>query len=200
MDGIDAIKQIHKIGELNALLSILYVAIVIVAIFAIGKKIMDVLGLETKASLYRKAQEERITNLEKSIDEILKEIDDNQDSLYKKQKVYHEQSIQIRDQLKQNQEGLSHQISDLSNMMSSFIDTQNDRTVASFRSSLWRMHKDFINQGYVTPDGLKTFIEMGKLYEQSGGNDIYHEKLLPEVESLEIRYPDGSIYTQKEGI
>ena len=117
MDGIDAIKQIHKIGELNALLSILYVAIVIVAIFAIGKKIMDVLGLETKASLYRKAQEERITNLEKSIDEILKEIDDNQDSLYKKQKVYHEQSIQIRDQVKYSQEGLKNGLDEIKHLI-----------------------------------------------------------------------------------
>ena len=102
--------------------------------------------------------------------------------------------------MKENQEGLSGQITELSQMMQDFINTQNDRTVASFRSSLWRMHKDFINQGYVTPDGLKTFIEMGKLYEQSGGNDIYHSKLLPEVEALEIHYPDGSIYSQKEGI
>ena len=200
MDGINAIRGLHEIGELNVLLSILYVAIVIVAIFAIRKKIMDVLGLETKASLYKKVQEQRIENLEKAVDNLLKEIDDNQNSLYKKQKVYHEQSIQIRDQLRQNQEGLSDQITALSEMVSTFINIQNDRTVASFRSSLWRMHKDFINQGYVTPDGLKTFIEMGKLYEQSGGDDIYHSKLLPEVEALEIRYPKGSIYAQKEGI
>ena len=27
-----------------------------------------------------------------------------------------------------------------------------------------------------------------KLYEKAGGNDIYHEKLLPDIESLEVRY------------
>lgn len=37
---------------------------------------------------------------------------------------------------------------------------------------------------------------MGKIYEAAGGDDIYHEKLKPEVEALEIRYPDGSIYTK----
>ena len=41
---------------------------------------------------------------------------------------------------------------------------------------------------------------MGKLYEAAGGDDIYHEKLLPEIEELEIHYPKGSIYSQKEGI
>ena len=43
-------------------------------------------------------------------------------------------------------------------------------------------------------------MEMGKLYEAAGGDDIYHEKLLPEIEELEIHYPKGSIYSQKEGI
>lgn len=66
-------------------------------------------------------------------------------------------------------------------------------TVASFRSSLWRMHRDFMAQGYITPDGLKTFLEMGKLYEKAGGNDIYHEKLLPDIESLEVRYTKDNV-------
>lgn len=196
-DGIEAIKQIHAFGEYNALLIAIYVTVLI----TLGKigitKALEIWGIETKSSLYKKAQEKRIEGLEKAVKDLTEELDNREDNLYKKQKGYHEQSIQIRDDLRKNQEGLSNQISDLSQMMSSFIDTQNDRTVASFRSSLWRMHKDFTNQGYVTPDGLKTFMEMGKLYEASGGNDIYHEKLLPEVESLEIHYPDGSIYSQK---
>ena len=196
-DGIEAIKQIHAFGEYNALL----VAIYVVVLFTLGKaginKLIEIWGIETKSSLYKKTQEERIATLEQAVKDLTEELDNREDNLYQKQKGYHEQSIQIRNELKKNQEGLSTQISDLSQMMSSFIDTQNDRTVASFRSSLWRMHKDFTNQGYVTPDGLKTFMEMGKLYEASGGNDVYHEKLLPEVESLEIHYPDGSIYSQK---
>lgn len=78
-------------------------------------------------------------------------------------------------------------------MMKDYIRVQNDRTIASFRSSLWRMHRDFTSQGYVTADGLKTFLEMGKLYEDAGGNDIYHLKLLPEVTSLEIHYSKDDV-------
>lgn len=199
-DGIEAIKQIHAFGEYNTIL----IAIYVVVLLTLGKvginKLIEIWGIETKSSLYKKAQEERIETLEQAVKDLTKELDNRENNLYQKQKGYHEQSIQIRNELKKNQEGLSTQISDLSQMMSSFINTQNDRTVASFRSSLWRMHKDFTNQGYVTPDGLKTFMEMGKIYEASGGNDVYHEKLLPEVESLEIHYPDGSIYSQKGGI
>ena len=50
-----------------------------------------------------------------------------------------------------------------------------------------------MSQGYITPDGLKTFLEMGKLYEKAGGNDIYHEKLLPDIESLEVKYTKDSV-------
>lgn len=196
-DGIEAIKQIHAFGEYNTILIAIYVVILLTLGKAGINKLIEIWGIETKSSLYKKAQEERIETLERAVKDLTKELDNREDNLYQKQKGYHEQSIQIRNELKKNQEGLSTQISDLSQMMSSFINTQNDRTVASFRSSLWRMHKDFTNQGYVTPDGLKTFMEMGKLYEASGGNDVYHEKLLPEVESLEIHYPDGSIYSQK---
>ena len=199
-DGIEAIRQIHAFGEYNSLLIAIYVAVLLTLGKIAINKLSEIWGIETKANLYKKAQEARIESLEKAVRDLKKELDNREDELYKKQKGYHEQSIQIRNDLKKNQEGLINQISDLSQMMSSFIDTQNDRTVASFRSSLWRMHKDFTSQGYVTPDGLKTFMEMGKLYEASGGNDVYHEKLLPEVESLEIHYPDGSIYSQRGGI
>ena len=138
MDGIEAIKQVHKIGELNVLVSLLYIAIIIIALVTIGKKIMEILGLETKSSLYKKAHEQRIIDLEKAVKQLRNEIEDRENSLYRKQKGYHEQSIQIRDELKENQEGLSGQITELSQMMQDFINTQNDRTVASFRSSLWR--------------------------------------------------------------
>ena len=106
---------------------------------------------------------------------------------------YHDQSINIRDDLRTNQNTLSTQLTDLTTLMQNFITNQDECTVASFRSSLWRMHRDFMAQGYITPDGLKTFLEMGKLYEKAGGNDIYHEKLLPDIESLEVRYTKDNV-------
>ena len=68
-------------------------------------------------ALYKKAQEERITNLEEAVDNLFKEINDNQDSLYKKQKVYHEQSIQIRDQLRENQDGLKNSLDEIKSLI-----------------------------------------------------------------------------------
>lgn len=117
MNGIDALKGIHEIGELNALLSILYLAIAIVAVVTIGKKIMEILGLETKSSLYKKAQEQKIEELENAIKNLAKEIDDRVNNLYKKQKGYHEQSIQIRDELKDNQKDLRSDLQEIKSLI-----------------------------------------------------------------------------------
>lgn len=180
--GIEQIQKIHEFGEINVVIVVLLVAALVIALKAGWEKLLDALGLETKASLEKKALENKITGLEKKISDF-----------EQSQHDYHDQSITIRDDLKTNQSTLSAQLTDLTNLMENFIHNQDECTVASFRSSLWRMHRDFMSQGYITPDGLKTFLEMGKLYEKAGGNDIYHEKLLPDIESLEVRYTKDSV-------
>ena len=52
---------------------------------------------------------------------------------------------------------------------------------------------DFTKQKYVTPEGLKTFKEIGKVYVEAGGDDIYHDKLEPEVLRLPIHYEEEPI-------
>lgn len=60
------------------------------------------------------------------------------------------------------------------------------KTVATLRNQLYDLHSKFIERGYVDKSGLKTFLELGKIYEEAGGDDIYHDKLKPEVMSLPI--------------
>ena len=86
------------------------------------------------------------------------------------------------------------QINDVSKVMMEIQDTlaimkkENDeRTVGTYRTELYRLYKEFKCQGYVTIEGLKTFTESGKIYEKAGGDDIYHSRLHPEVMALEIR-------------
>lgn len=116
-DGIEAMKQIHAFGEYNALL----VAIYVTALLTLGKvainKLTEIWGIETKASLYKKAQETRIESLEKAIKDLSKELDDREGNLYQKQKGYHEQSIQIRDDLKKNQEGLRSDLHEIKSLI-----------------------------------------------------------------------------------
>ena len=61
------------------------------------------------------------------------------------------------------------------------------KTVATLRSQLYDLHSKFVEQGYIDKSGLKTFTELGSIYEAAGGNDIYHDKLKPEVLSLPIK-------------
>lgn len=75
-------------------------------------------------------------------------------------------------------------------MLKDHIAMDNDRTISSFRSTLYRLHMEFTKQGYVTREGLKTFKELGKCYVAAGGDDIYHDKLEPEVIALPIKYDD----------
>ena len=180
--GIEQIQKIHEFGEINVIISLLLCAMLVIALKAGWEKLLDVLGLETKASLQKKALEKKLSDMEQKIADF-----------EQSQHNYHDQSISIRDDLRTNQNTLSTQLTDLITLMQNFITNQDECTVASFRSSLWRMHRDFMAQGYITPDGLKTFLEMGKLYEKAGGNDIYHEKLLPDIESLEVKYTKDSV-------
>ena len=60
------------------------------------------------------------------------------------------------------------------------------KTVATLRSQLYDLHSKFVKQGYIDKSGIKTFTELGSIYESAGGNDIYHDKLKPEVLALPI--------------
>lgn len=82
---------------------------------------------------------------------------------------------------------ISSNISDIKTMLVKGNEEQKATTVATCRSTLYRLHNEFVSQGFVTKEGLKTFTEIGKIYENAGGNDIYHSKLYPEVMSLQIK-------------
>ena len=60
------------------------------------------------------------------------------------------------------------------------------KTVATLRNQLYDLHSKFIERGSVDKSGLKTFLELGKIYEDAGGDDIYHDKLKPEIMNLPI--------------
>lgn len=64
------------------------------------------------------------------------------------------------------------------------------KTVATLRNQLYDLHNKFMECGYVDKSGLKTFLDLGKIYEDAGGDDIYHDKLKPEVMNLPISGDD----------
>lgn len=61
------------------------------------------------------------------------------------------------------------------------------KTVATLRNQLYDLHGKFTERGYIDKSGIKTFLELGNIYEDAGGDDIYHDKLKPEVLCLPIK-------------
>ena len=182
----------------GTIIAVIALAILLIPLAVEGwNRFLKSLGLVKKKSL-QEAQRE------KEIAEIYEKINRVQSDIIKKQEEYHLQSIRIRGsladdqaELRKEQQEIQKDVRAITDMLQDYIKKDNKRTIATLRTTLWQLHKSFMDQGYVTPDGLKTFAELGKVYEDAGGNDIYHDKLVPEVLSLEVRYPDGSIYKTK---
>lgn len=191
---LEILKQLFEFGLDNSIFGFIIVISLIVGTVLGWKKVFTTLGYKSEKELQNEEFKKQLTDLQEQMDTYEEKLNKYQSSIRNKQEEYHEQSIEIRSGLEDRQDALKDQITSLTNMMQAFIKKENETTVAMFRSSLWRLHKDFIAQGYVTPDGLKTFMEMGRVYEDAGGDDIYHDKLKPEIEELEIRYPNGSVY------
>lgn len=191
---LELIDRAGAVGWGTVLVAIALVILLVPMAIEGWNRLLKSLGLVKKKSL-QEAQRE------KEIAEIYKKIGHVQDDIVGKQAEYHEQSIKIRDglakdqaELREKQQEIQADVKDITAMLQDYIRKDNKKTIATLRTTLWQLHKSFMDQGYVTPDGLKTFTELGKVYEDAGGDDIYHDKLVPEVMSLEIRYPDGSIY------
>lgn len=191
---LELIDRAGAVGWGTVLVAIALVILLVPMAIESWNRLLKSLGLVKKKSLQEAQREKEIT-------EIYKKIGHVQDDIVGKQAEYHEQSIKIRDglakdqaELREKQQEIQAAVKDITAMLQDYIRKDNKKTIATLRTTLWQLHKGFMDQGYVTPDGLKTFTELGKVYEDAGGDDIYHDKLVPEVMSLEIRYPDGSIY------
>ncbi len=188
---IEMLEKLNGMGWFNVILTLALVIILIPLAIDSWKKFKSSIGLKSVDEIEDENNKkdiiqikEDIRNLEHRFDRYCK---DHEEDCAK----WRGQSVEIRNDLKKD-------IKSLMEKFDTYIEMDNKRTIATLRTSLWRMHKEFIEQKYVTPDGLKTFLEMGKVYEQAGGNDVYHEKLKPEVEALDIHYPNGSIYHHSE--
>jgi hypothetical protein len=95
------------------------------------------------------------------------------------------------DTLEEKDNAIQKDVNDVLDLLREHIETDKNNTRATFRSSLYRMHSDFTSRGFITKEGLKTFLECGSAYELADGDDIYHDKLKPEIMKLPIREADS---------
>lgn len=82
---------------------------------------------------------------------------------------------------------ISTGVAEIHSQLEEMVLKDNEKTIATLRNQLYDLHNKFMAQEFVDKSGLKTFLDLGKIYEAAGGNDIYHDKLKPEVMNLQIK-------------
>ena len=155
---MDYLHRVMEVGVSNILLDILVVVASLLFVVKLLQECKKVFGIKTVIDTDKEDYEERLCKVVEKIKEL--EMADNEILNTLKN---------IQSSTDENNELNRHYI------------------IANGRSALYRMHKEFMEQGYVDKEGLTTFVELGKIYEKSGGNDVYHDKLYPEVTSLPVR-------------
>lgn len=191
---INALEKLFKFNPLTIILIVLLIITLIPQIIDTWNKFINALGYKTKKSVREEEKSKELNDFKKEFEEYKEANHNEQIQRYNQSKIIRKDMLDKQNTLEEKQDDLKEDIKALTDMFQMYINMDNERTIAAFRTSLWKLHKDFVEQGFITPDGLKTFKEMGKIYVDAGGNDIFHEKLEPEVLALEIRYPEGNIY------
>lgn len=142
------------------------------------RKFLAMIGVNIKTQ--QSEDHEAITSLTTRVDSLEKAIKSSEEVHKRSFEEFQASQIEMIKEL-------TVQINKVDDKVGEQCKTEARRTIATFRSSLYRMHSDFTSQGYITREGLKTFIECGKEYTDAGGDDIYHEKLYPEIIALPIK-------------
>ena len=158
---MNEIIELTKIDFPSIFISVFTILVGIKAIVSLSEWIISKLGLETKWIRKKREDHNLIVSTVNKVNN-MEQIDD----------------------------AIKHDIDDILTLLKDHIETDKKNTRATFRSSLYRMHSDFTSRGFVTKEGLKTFLECGEAYEKANGDDIYHDKLKPEVMKLPIRETD----------
>lgn len=162
MSEIDAVQGLLDANykELIIAFAVLIVAIVVIKKFY--NEFIEIFNIETPGAKKEREQKEEFAEFKKQLEELK------------------EKQHELQKQSNEADQKMEAQVASISELLKALI-------VTSMRTELWRIHGEYTEKGYITQEGLKTFIECGKLYESAGGNDIYHTKLHPEIMSLPIQ-------------
>lgn len=166
---MEAITNMLQVNFLSTALSVFIIIKGFNFIVSEIEKFATKIGVEFKWMRKKNENQELLINTVKKLQEL-----EEQRKVDVEQSIIHDKRLEV---------GVESAIT----LLEKHIENDNKRTVAILRSTLYRFHSELMEQGYVTSEALKTFDECGKVYEEAGGNDIYHDKLRPEVMSLPIK-------------
>lgn len=67
---------------------------------------------------------------------------------------------------------------------------QRKNTVASVRSTLYRLYYEAVQKGYTTQASVETMAELSKIYLEAGGNSVFKHKIIGEYFDMPMKEVD----------
>lgn len=166
---MDAIKEATQIDFSQFLIWVFVFVVATLAILDIIGRVSEYINKPVKWVRNRKVDHDLLITTAQALNELKEKQEQDVEA-----SITHDKKIEDK-------------LENITKMMETHMESDDKRTVATFRSALYRMHSDFTERGYVTREGLKTFVECGNEYVNAGGNDIFKSKLKPEVMALPVR-------------
>lgn len=165
MGAVDALKGIHEIGEYNALISFILVIVLCITFLELLQKIKSIMGIKFKGDLEKETLDNKLIELETRLKMQEENIQKYNDDLFEKQKKYHAESIEIRNGLKQDQDNLSDQISELNQMMNKLNNNFVKKEISDMRTTLLDFANAIMNDRDYNREQYEHILDVYQDYE-----------------------------------
>lgn len=165
MGAVDALKGIHEIGVYNALISFILVIILFITFLELLQKIKSIMGIKFKGDLEKETLDNKLIELETRLKMQEENIQKYNNDLFEKQKKYHAESIEIRNGLKQDQDNLSDQISELNQMMNKLNNNFVKKEISDMRTTLLDFANAIMNDRDYNREQYEHILDVYQDYE-----------------------------------
>lgn len=165
MEAVAALKGIHEIGVYNALISFILVIILCITFLELLQKIKSIMGIKFKGDLEKETLDNKLIELETRLKMQEENIQKYNNDLFEKQKKYHAESIEIRNGLKQDQDNLSDQISELNQMMNKLNNNFVKKEISDMRTTLLDFANAIMNDRDYNREQYEHILDVYQDYE-----------------------------------
>ncbi len=91
------------------------------------------------------------------------------------------------ERLERHDQNQYEKLKDIDTKLDDIKKMNNQQTVVTTRSALLRLANELREQGYCRLDEYETFKGLASAYLAAGGNSVFKDKIIPEIEALDIR-------------
>lgn len=196
MEVINLLNKMAELGFLPAMTMLVFVCVAIKAIYEFIIQVLGVLNIQHKNAEHKEdleAQIEKLVGTVGAIDARFSKLEDKikDDDLRGRVLSLEGANAKRTEQLNK----LLEDIDSISKSLNNEIQESRKRTVASTRSTLYRLYLEACQNGYTTQASLETFNDLAKIYLDCHGNAVFKSKIIPEYFALPLKNDDGTIST-----